>query len=42
MAVGGAMVRAIVERHGGRVRVDPSDHGEARLVVSLPNGEAAT
>jgi signal transduction histidine kinase len=38
--IGLAMVRAIVERHGGRVRIEASIHGGARFVVSLPNGYA--
>jgi signal transduction histidine kinase len=37
--IGLAIVRAIVERHGGGVRVEQGQAGGARFVVSLPNGE---
>jgi signal transduction histidine kinase len=37
--IGLAIVRAIVERHAGGVRIEASDHGGARFVVSLPNAE---
>ena len=37
--IGLAMVRAIVERHGGGVRAEQGQAGGARFVVSLPNGE---
>jgi signal transduction histidine kinase len=37
--IGLAMVRAIVERHGGGVRAEQGHAGGARFVVSLPNGE---
>jgi signal transduction histidine kinase len=37
--IGLAMVRAIVERHGGAVRAERGERGGARFVVSLPNGE---
>jgi signal transduction histidine kinase len=37
--LGLAMVRAIVERHGGTVAVGAGAHGGARFVVRLPAGE---
>jgi signal transduction histidine kinase len=40
--IGLAMVRAIVERHGGGVRVEQGVNGGARFVVSLPNGDTGS
>lgn len=37
--IGLAIVRAVVERHGGGVRVEHAGRGGARFVVSLPSGE---
>jgi two-component system sensor histidine kinase SenX3 len=36
LGIGLAVVREIVERHGGRVGVHPSDLGGAAFVVRLP------
>jgi signal transduction histidine kinase len=40
--IGLAIVRAIVERHGGGVRVEQGMNGGARFVVSLPNGDTGS
>lgn len=38
--IGLSVVRSIVERHGGHVRVEDAPSGGARFVVELPLGDA--
>jgi signal transduction histidine kinase len=41
IGLGLAIAREVIELHGGTIRVDDSDLGGARFVVSLPRGLAA-